>query len=83
MFASASLIDTRERAAVLALMTRKTVPWNRLAGAIEEEGSALRFLEQQEDQAEPPTQLFRVEEKLVSLDQMEGYVQILDARESP
>jgi DNA processing protein len=41
------MLEARETAAVLALMARRDsgLPWNRLAGAIEEEGSALRLLE--------------------------------------
>ena len=46
MFDSRNLVSIRETAAVLALMARRdpTLPWNRLAGAIEEEGSALALL---------------------------------------
>jgi DNA processing protein len=64
-------MNTRERAAVLALMTKRAMPWNRLAGAIEDEGSALGLLEQLE---EPCDQLFSLGDRTVSLDQMEGYL---------
>ncbi len=76
MFASSSLIAARERAAVLALMTRRDVPWNRLAGAIEEEGSALRLLSSSETQT--PSTLFPVDSGQVTIDQMEGYVHALE-----
>jgi len=72
MFASSSLVAARERAAVLALMTRREVPWNRLAGAIEEEGSALRLLSSWE--AEMARTLFPVDGDQVTLDQMEDDV---------
>jgi len=75
MFPSSSLVETRERAAVLALMTRRVLPWNRLAGAIEEEGSAMALLARQE---EPAGRLFEVEGKEVTLDQMEDYVNALE-----
>jgi DNA processing protein len=72
MFASESLVTTRERAAVLALLARRPVPWNRLAGWIEEEGSALAALRQAEA-SEQPT-LFPVEGKKVTLDELEDQV---------
>ena len=75
MFASQSLIDARERAAVLALMTRRPVAWNRLAGAIEEDGSALHMLQSLPE----PGELFAVEGKQVTLDQMERYIYDLEA----
>jgi DNA processing protein len=43
MFAM-DLVSSRERAAVLALAARRTLPWNRMAGQIEEVGSALALL---------------------------------------
>jgi hypothetical protein len=55
MFADSSLVGSRERAAVLALMTRRALPANRLAGAIDDEGSAMRLLEQLD---EPSNRLF-------------------------
>jgi DNA processing protein len=73
MFGS-SLVDTRERAAVLALMARHAAPGNRLAGAIEEVGSAMRLLEQQDE----PERLFEIEGKQFSLDQMEEYINGLE-----
>src|ERR1044072_859973 len=47
MFDDRTLMSTRETAAVLALMARRDreLPWNRLAGAIEDEGSALALLD--------------------------------------
>lgn len=69
MFGVDTLVSTRERAAVLALMARRPVAWNRLAGAIEEEGSALKLLE--ETDAVPEDRLFAVDEKRVTLDQLE------------
>jgi DNA processing protein len=74
MFANSSVVETRERAAVLALMARRAAPWNRLAGAIEEVGSALRLLEHQDQ----PDRLFEVEGKQFSLDQMEDYINGLE-----
>ena len=66
----------RETAAVLALMALRALPWNRLAGAIEEDGSALRLLERIE--AEEPDRLFDVEKQPLSLDQLEDYLQQLE-----
>jgi len=51
-----SLVDTRETAAVLALMARRDLPWNRVAGMVEEAGSALTLLAELENAA--PDQLF-------------------------
>ena len=67
-------MSTRETAGVLALMARRDreLPWNRLAGAIEEEGSALALLERLETFA--AEQLFTVDEKRVTLDQLEDHV---------
>jgi DNA processing protein len=74
MFGSRTLVSSRETAAVLALMARRDrdLPWNRLAGAIEEEGSALCLLEQLEHTA--AERLFTVDEKSVTLDQLEDHV---------
>lgn len=52
------------------------MPWNRLAGAVEEEGSAPSLLEQSQQSA--PGQLFVVEDRTVTLDQMEDYVHDLE-----
>lgn len=71
MFASSSRVAPRERAAVLALMTRGSAPWTRLAGAIEERGSAIEFLQEQDGARDG---LFDVEDKRVSLDQMQEYI---------
>lgn len=74
MFGSTTLVSTRETAAVLGLMARRDreLPWNRLAGAIEEEGSALGLLERLE--ADTPAQLFAVDQRPVTLDQLEDQV---------
>jgi DNA processing protein len=72
MFDRQTLVSTRERAAVLALMARRKVEWNRLAGSIEEAGSALRLLEQLEETGDP--RLFAVESAQVTLDQLEERV---------
>lgn len=50
----------------------RELPWNRLAGAIEHEGSALALLERLENAA--AEQLFMVDEKRVTLDQLEDRV---------
>ena len=75
MFDVRTLVSTRETAAVLALKARRDrdLPWNRLAGAIEEEGSALRLLDQVAagDCAE---QLFTVDREKASLDELEDRV---------
>jgi len=72
MFDDETLVSTRERAAVLALMARRKVEWNRLAGSIEEAGSALALLEQMEEAGDP--RLFSVESTEVTLDQLEERV---------
>lgn len=72
MFDSETLVSTRERAAVLALMARRKVQWNRLAGSIEETGSALALLEELEKTKDP--RLFSVESAEVTLDQLEERV---------
>src|SRR5438067_342824 len=72
MFDARTLISTRETAAVLALTARREIPWNRVAGAIEEEDSALRLLEQLDDKASE--RLFEVERKQVTLDQLQEHV---------
>ncbi len=72
MFDHETLVSTRERAAVLALMARRKLEWNRLAGSIEETGSALALLEQLEETGDP--RLFAVESAQVTLDQLEERV---------
>jgi DNA processing protein len=67
-----TLVSARERAAVLALVARRSLPWNRLAGAIEEEGSALALLGRL--QAPAADQLFEVDEQKVTLDELEDHV---------
>lgn len=81
MFDSRTLVSVRETAAVLALMARRdpALPWNRLAGAIEEEGSALRLLARLEDSA--ADRLFAVDDVKVTLDQLEDYVNGLERDE--
>lgn len=73
MFDIPTLVSTRERAAVLALMARNKVQWNRLAGAIEEAGSALALLDQAEEGGRE-ARLFEVETAKVTLDQLEERV---------
>lgn len=79
MFASRSLVSARETAAVLALMARKErdLPWNRIAGAIEEEASALQLLERLD--ASVPDRLFEVDRQRVSLDELENRVHAWEA----
>lgn len=72
MFDSETLVSTRERAAVLALMARRKVQWNRLAGSIEEARSALALLEELEETNDP--RLFAVESAEITLDQLEERV---------
>jgi DNA processing protein len=72
MFDDKTLVSARERAAVLALMARGRVEWNRLAGSIEEAGSALALLKQMEETGNP--RLFDVESAQVTLDQLEERV---------
>jgi DNA processing protein len=72
MFDKETLVSTRERAAILALMARRKVQWNRLAGSIEEAGSALALLETLEEVNDP--RLFAVESAQVTLDQLEERV---------
>lgn len=79
MFADASLVSRRETAAILALMAARALPWNRIAGAVEEEGGALALLEAL--QPSTPETLFPIEEKRVTLDQLENYVSELAAED--
>lgn len=72
MFDHHTLVSTRERAAVLALMARRKVHWSRLAGSIEEFGSALGLLEDLAEAKDP--RLFPVEGVAVTLDQLEERV---------
>ena len=72
MFADSSLVSSREQAAVLALLARRHVPWNRLAGAIEEEGSAPGPARPAREGA--TEQLFAVDDGQVTLDQLEEHV---------
>jgi DNA processing protein len=69
--------QARESAAVLALMTRGSPPWVRLAGAIEEEGSAIQLLERQSTDGK----LFDLEGQRITLGQMEEYVDRLRAED--
>jgi DNA processing protein len=89
MFDEDNIVSVRERAAVLALLDRADIPWNRLAGEIEEEGSALALLERLDSAAEE--RLFDVDAADVTLDQLDHQVEawekedidlitILDAR---
>jgi DNA processing protein len=73
MFDSETLACARERTAILALMARRKVEWNRLAGSIEETGGALALLGQMEETGDP-RRLFAVESAQVTLDQLEERV---------
>jgi DNA processing protein len=77
MFDSDTLVSIRERAAVLALLARKNLPWNRLAGAIEERGSALDLLLELDETAE--TRLFKVDDQQIGLDRLEDQVHSWEA----
>src|SRR5712691_4699969 len=66
------LVNSRERAAVLALAARRAAPWNRLAGQIEEAESALRVLDVLE--AGTPDRLFQVDDQALTLDQLEEHI---------
>jgi len=72
MFDDRTLVSTRETAAVLALMARRPSPMNRLAGAIEEEGSALRLLREIEEKE--TERLFAIDDRQVTLDELEEHV---------
>lgn len=73
MFGDESLMSIRETAAVLALLARHRLPWNRIAGSIEESGSALQLLDDLE-RTPPDQQLFEVERKAITLDELEERV---------
>jgi DNA processing protein len=75
MFDAIDLVSSRERAAVLALMAGRDVPWNQLAGVIEEAGSALAVLANVG--ANAPDRLFSVDDRRGSLDDLEEYIQQL------
>src|SRR5213592_352515 len=72
MFDVPDLVSSRERAAALALAARRAAPWNRLAGMIEEAGSALAFLAELD--AATPDQLFPVDGEALTLDQLDEHV---------
>jgi DNA processing protein len=72
MFDDSSLVSTRERAAVLALVASKEVPTRHLAGLIEEEGSALAVLEQRRQVA--ANRLFELDDRHVTLDELEDHI---------
>lgn len=74
MFDSDNIVSTRERAAVLALKARRdrSLPGNRIAGAIEEHGSALGLLHELDERADQ--RLFSIEEEKVTLDDLENQV---------
>jgi DNA processing protein len=74
MFANtANLASPRETAAVLALMARQPLPWNRLAGEIEEHGSALAALDALD--TDGASRLFTVDDAPVTLEALEQHVQ--------
>jgi DNA processing protein len=72
MFGTRTLVSTRETAAVLALMAKRDLPWKHVAGAIEEQGSALALLEQSD--AAISEQLFALDDARVTLDELEEHV---------
>lgn len=47
------MLEARETAAVLALMARRELPWNRVAGMLEQEGGALGLLGRLEQESAP------------------------------
>lgn len=61
-------MEARETAAVLALNARRDLPWSRVAGMVEEEGSALALLTRLEAESGP--MLFEAE-RAVSLDSVQ------------
>lgn len=73
-----SLIENRERAAVLALMAQRQIPWNRLAGSIEEHGSALALLAALD--RKQPARLFEADEVTPSLDELEQHIDVWAAQ---
>jgi DNA processing protein len=79
MFASNTLEGTRERAAVLALLSKpkREVPWNQLADAIEERGSALALLD--ELSVETDRLFGGADEKPLNLDELENTIVGWDA----
>jgi DNA processing protein len=73
VFDNPTLVSARETVGVLALMARHSLPWNRLAGAIEEEGSALALLDRLPSPADD--RLFVLgDEGDVTLDQLEDHI---------
>jgi DNA processing protein len=74
MFGSRSLVASRETAAVLALTRRRDLPWNRVAGRVEDAGSAMALLAELEHAT--PEQLFADESDYrPSLDSVQGLVE--------
>ena len=73
MFASQTSVSVSEKAATLALLADRPLPWNRLAGAIEEAGSALQLLAKVQTSTEE--RLFDVGDPTNSLDRFEQQVQ--------
>jgi DNA processing protein len=71
-----SLVSARERAAALALLARRdrSLPWNKIAGAIEEKGGALTLLRALEADAED--RLFQIDEGGATLDELEDRVHV-------
>jgi len=72
MFDDSTLVSIRERAAVLALIMARQLPAKQLAGAIEEDGSALAVLERQQEAS--AGRLFDLGEPSVSLDELEDQI---------
>lgn len=46
-------MDVRETTALIALLAQRALPWDRLAGEVEEEGSAVALLDRLQHEAEP------------------------------
>jgi DNA processing protein len=70
-------VATRETAAVLCLMERRDLPWNRLAGLIEGAGSALALLKRLDE--ETPRPLFDERPEVGPLDAMQTHVESWEA----
>lgn len=62
---------------MLALMARRVLPWNRIAGEVEEQGGALALLERLDHEAQ--TRLFDVDNRQLTLDELEDLVHAYEA----
>jgi DNA processing protein len=78
MFGSRNLVTSRETAAVLALTLRRDLAWNRVAGMVEDTGSAIALLAEMEQAT--PEQLFSdSSDERPSLDSMQALVEQWEA----